>query len=129
MNRFPDSIKWAFWCLAGSLTLYVPSVALNISATPEEYSRPLMIAVSLVFPLLMIWFGYELFTGRNWARLLYTVLIVAGTVLMLRAPAQNVFHPAVRYIGWVQNLLQGLALIFLYRRDANLWYRRRGGRR
>jgi hypothetical protein len=73
---------------------------------------------------LNLWVLYKIWTGRNWARILFTVLFALG--LLRTAPLlikNSLPHGSV---GVVLVVVQVLALIGLFLAPSNKWFRRIG---
>ena len=107
------------------------TLAIGVIRCSLEWSRltqvtsPVLIFISMTFTLgIMLWLTYKMDNGRNWARITFLVLCILGVpfaVLPLLRSLSN--SPISGALGLAQVALQLAALIFLFRRDARLWFR------
>lgn len=97
-------------------------MVINIMYAPATYSRQGMVGTGVVLLLFMVGLGYKIYMGRNWARLLFAALLVAGLMSVLVWDGSGVHHPVVGYLWWVQAALQSACALLLFRKDARQWF-------
>jgi len=81
-----------------------------------------LIVVGVVF-LLITWIG----SGKNWVRMVFLVLFILGVLslpLSVKPLIQSFSQaPAPAIVGLVQLVMQGLAIILLFRKDSSAWFK------
>jgi hypothetical protein len=108
----------------------------TLTAAQISQWRPLIITVGIVFglavPALWLWMARVNGRGRNWARILSTVLFGWATLQLLGDFSQPVIHavPSVEVLGvlgavltW---LLGGAAVWLLWRPDSSAFFKAQG---
>ena len=119
------------WC---SLGLAIPSVIVRSMVISQPY--PLIGGVFAIFigALMTLWFTAKLKRGRNWMRLLVTILTVLGILFLPFSwyisrqffLAGYAGHPVLVAIGitlsLAQYVLNLIAVVFLNSRVARAWF-------
>jgi hypothetical protein len=80
--------------------------------------------ITLGIFLVVAWFIYMAWEGRNWARIVHLVLTSLGLLLTLWAlpkAFEKSTYDGVMYI--VQTAMSVVGLVFLFSPPANAWYR------
>ena len=89
---------------------------------PEE-ARISILGFS-IFIGLMLLFAYLAFKGRNWARVVFLVLVLVGLFPALAVNGGDLQRNAVLgIVGLVQTICQVVAIILFFLPSSNVWYR------
>jgi hypothetical protein len=80
----------------------------------------------------MLFFVLKISSGRNWARIAFLIVFLLGMILMVGLSLSSFGLAQLRAEGLlmnifatVQTLVQGLALAFLFKPEANAWFKSR----
>jgi len=123
----PRNVKVAVAILCAvllyALVTGVVRVAL-VAAVPPMISKNIVYAFGLAGVCINAFFVYKIFKGRNWARIIYLVFYVLGiwfavhgfTELFGRSPAWAV-------LGLIAYAAHIIALVLLFTRSSNAWFR------
>jgi hypothetical protein len=83
-------------------------------------------------PGFMLFFVLKISSGRNWARIAFLIVFLLGMILMVGLSLSSSGLAQLRVQGLlmnifttVQTLIQGLALAFLFKPEANAWFKSR----
>lgn len=122
MNR-PMTVKVAALLLLLGAAAAVVSVSLNIANAPPHYSRQFMIGYGIVRMAVVLLMIYLLYSGRNWARIVYAVLGVLSLAAGLGGPnPAGVHHGFVTLNHWVGLALTAIVLVMLFLPPSNRWF-------
>ena len=76
-------------------------------------------------------FIYQIFKGKNWARIVYLVLFLLSAMLSIKGYVRMFFHPAalgypviMGYMGIIGFLIRLVAVVLLFSGPSNLWFKR-----
>jgi hypothetical protein len=120
----PHKITVAVLMLWISLGLGVVRSAWEMPAQVEQNSLGFVIfviAVTLLFTGFFIW---RIDRGKNWARITYLVLFILGAPFSIYLLIKSmVFEPISDLISIVQFVLQIIALVFLFQKNSNAWFK------
>ena len=81
--------------------------------------------IGLVFTVLILMFlAYKIWTGRNWARIIFTVFFVIGIYpALLLLPLEADRNVVVLLASILQILLQIVAIIYMFLPLSNAWFK------
>ncbi|HTF47295.1 MAG TPA: hypothetical protein VK735_07595 [Pseudonocardia sp.] len=84
----------------------------------------LALGVAFIVLLAGVWvlIGFKMRAGRNWARILITVVTVLGVISMLTTA--NGFGSLAAIISLVQNLLAIAVVVYMYRSESSAYFSR-----
>jgi hypothetical protein len=84
----------------------------------------LALGVAFIVLLAAVWvlIGFKMRAGRNWARILITVVTVLGVISMLTTA--NGFRSLAAIVSLVQNLLAIAVVVYMYRSESSAYFRR-----
>ncbi|KPK38338.1 MAG: hypothetical protein AMJ69_08685 [Gammaproteobacteria bacterium SG8_47] len=120
---YPSTVKLAFGVFVLSLVLIVVSDVLNVARSATVLSTPLLITAIVLGGGLYATLGYLMFRRKNWARIIWTALYLAGMALVIvtdgGAHGQDV---TVQAFGWLQALTQGIIACLIFLPSANRWF-------
>jgi hypothetical protein len=122
--EIPKTIKTAVSCLWASVALGFVTALVKLASV--KTAEP---AVSTNFVLLFI-FGFIAFlilkisAGKNWARIVFLILFLIGSVTSLPGMLYQFLHlPVIGLSSLAQVGLQGYGLYILFRSSGNNWFR------
>lgn len=123
---YPKTIKLAAILFVLSVVAAVISSYIDYQNTPQQAARHVVMFVALVFVVpYAILFSYIL-KRRNWARIVWLLVFVLGTLLMIFNPHQAQYsHVSLRYFANFQVLLQVVMTVLLFLPPSNRWFRHR----
>jgi hypothetical protein len=111
---------------AAAALLILASLVLGLIRYPLEFAPSfflLWVAVpTLALIALLAW---QIYAGKNWARIAYTVLFVLGlpfAILPLAEALQS--RPISGVLGVLQLVMQSTAVVFLYLPGGRPWFHR-----
>jgi hypothetical protein len=92
---------------------------------PDHWMSAPVFSVVMIMVLIGVWNIVMIGLQRNWARILFAITFVPGTVFSLRTLAETLHHwPIAGVTGLLQILVQSIALLLLFTPEANAWFRR-----
>ncbi|NWC96424.1 MULTISPECIES: hypothetical protein [unclassified Pseudomonas] len=120
----PIEVKRAIQCVLLSFALGIVSILMDL---PRLEMQGLTLGMAFVvallvsiFPLILL---YNVYKGRNWARIIFTIMIVAGSISTLSSiPGQIVRSPLIGMILSLQTLLQFFAVWLLFTWPGKGWF-------
>lgn len=122
--EIPKAIKTAVSCLWASVALGFVTALVKLASV--RTAEP---AVSTNFVLLLV-FGFIAFlifkisAGKNWARIVFLILFLIGSVTSLPSMLYQFLHlPVIGLSSLAQVGLQGYGLYILFRSPSNSWFR------
>lgn len=112
----PESVRWAVRVMYASLGL---SVFTTIMYAPEMGRMSGELLDCCLFWVVIYWCS----KGRNWARILYSLLVVGGVLLRVGATFHG-FELPVRSAGFVviQSVAGIAAVALLFEKSASQWF-------
>jgi len=127
----PRNVKLGCWILWAELVIGLPGFFYQMFTPPPgvEAGIPhviyiVVMIITLGIFLLFAWFTYMAWDGRNWARILYLVLISLGLLFSFWAlpkAFEKSTYDGVIYI--VQTVMSIVGVVLLFSPPANAWYR------
>jgi len=81
-----------------------------------------------VTTLLVIWLAYKINCGRNWARIIYSALILISLV-NVAINFQQFFLMPIEFtvVSALTNLCQIIVILFLFTPSSNVWFKNNKG--
>jgi hypothetical protein len=126
MMHRPASVTGAFALIVLGLTLAAVSVLLNIINAPEQYSRSFMIGYSVIRLSIALGLAHMIYRGKNWARIVYSVLAAASLVTGIAGPnPAGVHHSFVVINHWCGAVIAAVVLVLLFLPSSNPWFKTR----
>lgn len=123
MNR-PSSVKIGVALMLATMAMGLVSASLNIASAPEHYSRPVMIAGSVVLLAISGALAYVLYLGKNWARIVFAIFGTYAIVTGFNGPNPlGVHHPFVVTNHWFGMATTVAVLVALFVPASNRWYK------
>jgi len=134
----PRSVKVGVGVLLFSAVLAIAiTVAMHAGLIPSPAAQPQspgMEAAGAGLGLIInIFLAYKIYTGRNWARWVFSILWLLGCLgLLLSFSMLRMFGSAevlqsVPWTAWagagVQSLIQLVAIVFMFLRESSKWFR------
>lgn len=122
---YPKTIKLAVILFVLSLIAAAISAYIDYQNTAQA-ARQVVLVISFVFIVpYVILFAYIL-KRRHWARVIWLLIFVLGTLLMIVNPHQARYaHVSLRYFATLQALLQVVITVLLFLPPSNRWFRQR----
>ena len=107
-------------------------LGLSALAVSWEYYSSLGSTTSMVLGqgfgvLIALWIYYKIYVGRNWARVLYLVLVIVGLLIFINGAARGAIlaAPPIARFSSVLNLALNLAVIWLvFTPPGGAWFKR-----
>lgn len=146
----PGTVTLAFWLWILAAAISVVSVVLVFTSgvwddaiaaagigdtingvaasTVVNTAKTIFIVVGLVFLALYVFFAVKMYQGRNWSRIVLTVLAALTILSVFSASAQVTVNGAVYDVGsstalrWVQCAIAVIALILMYLTPSNAYF-------
>ena len=123
MKQFPQTIQIALVCYVSMVLLGIPSSLFNILNAPADFSRPVMFTLVAITLGLLSLNGYFIFRAKNWARILFAVLMLSGIAMEFVDDQPMVyFHDFVYYAYWTQGVLGLTVVVFVFLPTSNAWF-------
>ena len=132
----PRSVKLAVALLLFSAACSIAiTLAMLAGVLPSPASpSPAMDAASAGLGLVInIFLAYKIYTGRNWARWVFTILWLLGTIglmlsfTFLRTLGSEEVWKSVPWTTWIgagiQTLIQVVAIVCLFLGESSKWFR------
>ncbi|MEJ2501444.1 MAG: hypothetical protein P8Y65_10070 [Campylobacterales bacterium] len=122
---YPNTIKAAFVLFLVSIIAAFISMSIDIYFAPPVLSKQTMAVFSLIAMSIFLLNVYYIYKGRNWARILWLVLLVAGiAVALLNGAPPPPHHISIYYCYFesFQIVLQTVITILLFLPDSNAWF-------
>lgn len=117
MNK-PTSVSnavLAIWVTLGiSLLSSVASRALGQSSSGEFFGTLLIYGIVAIFP-------YKIGLGRNWARYVYSVLMVLTVATMFAGETDNASKIEIA-VSWILLPVEGWILFSLFKPESGAWF-------
>jgi len=124
-NNRPKKVDMAVKLLYASLGLGVLRSILEAKILAQMPSLTLVIAVTLVTLAILGFLIYKIGCGRNWARITFLVLFLLGLPLTVHALYNSLSRNlASTLLGICQFLVQLVALVYLFQKDARVWFKK-----
>lgn len=125
----PDTVSNAIILLYVSLIL---SLVICISQFIFKFPRstqivpPIVAVFTAVFTLGMMWFFiYNIEKGRNWARIIFLIIFIAGILFSVSSFLQMLkYNPIFILTGIIHTILQATALALLFQKSSSEWFKK-----
>lgn len=123
----PNTISIAVKMIYLSIALgIVNPIIVELTTDVQNLSTPINLAIVLISTGTLTFFGYNINLGKNWARMIFTILVGLGLLLFpLVIPETFRLNPLVGFLSVVQAILQGFAIIFIFKSESKTWYKKR----
>lgn len=109
-----------------AVLLIVASLVLGLIRYPLEFAPSFLLFLVAVPTLALIaLLAWQIYAGKNWARIVYTVFFVLGlpfSILPLVEALQS--RPISGLLGVLQLVMQSAALVLLYLPGSRSWFSR-----
>ena len=112
----PAIVAKAIWLMCVSLGIVF------VTALWLSFYKPVLAQNGFFTLLIMAWLTHKTNQGRNWARITFLILYIFGTVVSIPAFLKGPFLIMNFGIFVIQAILQAIALIMLFSRDARPWF-------
>ena len=121
----PKSIKLTIILIVVSWLASLISILIIASKVPELMPNTIAKYISFaVTTVLMLWLAYKINKGRNWARIVYSVLVfisLINTFINFQQFSLMPFEFAL--LSAVTNLSQLSVLLLLFAKSSNVWFK------
>ncbi|MCG7500603.1 hypothetical protein MHM83_01840 [Tenacibaculum sp. Mcav3-52] len=99
-------------------------IIVELTTKIKNFSNPINLAIILISTGVLVLFAYNINKGKNWARIIFTVLCGLG-LLMSPFVISDSFklNPIIGVLSLAQAILQILAVVLMFKRDSRKWYR------
>jgi hypothetical protein len=118
----PSQVNIAVILLYASLAVAFIILMLDFGSVPFEVFYVSLLLMVFTFAIL-IFFITKISAGKNWARISFLIVVLIGitfyTPFIFQLFTTNVI---TAILTTVQNLMQLIAMIFLYQKPSNTWY-------
>ncbi len=123
MNK-PRTLVAALLLILLGVVLSLIAGVVNVIHAPPEFARGAFAVGMLIAVGLQLAFAYAIDRGRNWARYLFVVLLVAGLVMNSGGPNPEVVHHGVVTVNfWLQIVLGAAIAVLLLLPPTHTWFR------
>jgi len=120
----PKKVRTAVTILYATLGIGIIRTILESSATAQMAGSAFMIFVTAVVFAIMWLFIAMIARRKNWARITVLILFLLGLIFAIEPMKQSFSVSALSgVLGMVQLVLQALALVFLFQREASTWFK------
>lgn len=120
----PTHIKSAVILIVFSLVVGFIKLALDYDFITSLAPIQTTVIILVITALIMLFFAYKIWAGRNWARIVFTVFFVIGIYpAILLLPAEVNRNVLVFLVSILQVLSQIAAIIFIYLPTSNNWFK------
>lgn len=147
----PGSVTVAFWLWMGVMVVGILSTVLLFTsdyfsrvaeavradtgidtgtalAAGEGVARVAVILSTVVTLFIYLFFGSKMYAGRNWARIVLTVLgglaVLSGLTSASSVAGASVARPSdVTALAWIQAALAAVAIVLMYLSASNRYFR------
>lgn len=91
----------------------------------ENFSNHINLSIILISTTILVILGYNINLGKNWARIVFTGLGGLGLLISpLIIPDTFRLNPIIGILSLTQVILQGLAIVFLFKFESRTWYKK-----
>ncbi len=119
-NTISNSSKVIY--LSAALGIINP-ILVNLLTNIDNFSDPTNLVIIIVSTGILVFLGYDINLGKNWARIVFTVLFGLGFLMLpLVIPETFRLNPIVGTLSLFQAILQGLAILLLFKSESRDWY-------
>jgi len=124
-SDLPKSISNSAKLIYVSIALgIVNPIIVQLTTDVDNFGNPLNLAIVLISTGTLAFLGYNINLGKNWARIVLTVLCGLGFLMFpLVVPETFRLNPIVGIVSAIQAILQLFAIILLFETDSRTWYR------
>jgi hypothetical protein len=125
---YPNTIKAAFVLFFVSTIAAIISMSIDIYFAPPVLSKQAMAAFSGIAMSIFLLNVYYIYKGRNWARILWLLLLAGGIAVALlngAPPPPHYISVYYCYFESFQIVLQTVITILLFHPDSNAWFAHR----
>lgn len=124
LNARPGSVTKAVQLLYATFALGILRSALEYQALAESFSPGIIVTAWMLGAAIMLSLFYQIGRGRNWARITFLVLFGAGVPFAIAPLLHSIsINPLSGIVGIVQTAGQITALVMLFQRSSNSWFR------
>lgn len=124
-NNLPNSIAISAKLIYVSIALgIINPIIVQLTTDTESLSNPMNLAIVLISTGILAFLGYNINLGKNWSRIIFTVLCGLGFLMFpLIIPETFRLSPIVGIFSAIQAILQLLAIVLLFKSESRNWYR------
>ena len=121
----PKSIKLTIILIIISWLASLISILIIISKAPDLMPNTVAKCISFaVTTILMLWLAYKINKGRNWARVVYSVLVLISLISTFINFQQFWLMPfEFVSLSAITNLSQLGVLLLLFTKNSNIWFK------
>jgi hypothetical protein len=121
----PHKVTLAVRLLYSTLGLGIVRSIWEFPIQAQQSSAGFVLFV-IVFTFVFVgFFVFMIDQGKNWARITFLVLFVIGVPLSIYPLLQSLaYAPVSGVMGLAQVVLQTLGIIFLFQKDASVWFKK-----
>ena len=99
-------------------------IIIELTTDVQNFSNPTNLVIILVGTSILAFLAYDINKGKNWARIVFTVLCGIGFLMFpLVLPDTFRLNPIVGIFSTIQAVLQGIAIVLLFKSKSRTWYR------
>ena len=120
----PKKVQNAVTILYVTLGIGIVRTVMDASVNAELAGVGFLIVVTLVTFAFLVFLIAMIGRGRTWARITFLVLLLLGLPLSI-LPLIRYFtiSPISSVLGLAQEILQIVAIVFLFQQDASAWFK------
>ncbi|AUL72804.1 hypothetical protein ATS72_003955 [Pseudoalteromonas sp. 13-15] len=121
----PKSIKLTIILIIISWLASLISILIITSKAPDLMPNTVAKCISFaVTTILMLWLAYKINKGRNWARVVYSVLVLISLISTFINFQQFWLMPfEFVSLSAITNLSQLGVLLLLFTKNSNIWFK------
>lgn len=114
---------------AAILIITIPLIGLLKVLADQEFLDSLeslnsIFVVMGVFTIILGFLAYKIWSGRNWARVIYSLMFVLGLIPAIQLLSEELArNPMTFAISVLQIIIQLLAFVLMHLPISNVWYR------
>lgn len=73
----------------------------------------------------MLFLAFKIRSGRNWARVIFTILFIAGSYQIIYIlPAEAERNIWVFYLSVIQSVMQFTAIVLVFLPSSKMWFKK-----
>lgn len=100
-------------------------IIIELTTQVENFSNPTNLVIILVSTGILAFLGYDINRGKNWARIVFTVLVGLGLLMFpFVIPETFRLSPIIGMLSLSQAVLQGLAIFLLFKSESRDYYKK-----
>ncbi len=121
-NTISNSAKAIY--LSAAIGIINP-ILVNLLTEIDNFSNPTNLVIILVSTGILAFLGYDISLGKNWARIVFTILCGLGFLMVpFIIPDTFRLNPIIGVLSLFQAILQGFAIFLLFKSESRNWYKK-----